>query len=116
MDWNKDQNQSILNEISVLWQAFKKKEQRYKWIKYIVVFLIATIYTTGWGEYRIDRYITLKNRQALVQEMIDTLVPQFQSDSIRLENIRTNPDAIEQIARERYYMKSKGEEIYIIKP
>lgn len=88
---------------------------KYIWGKYLLVLLLAAIYAFGRGEYTLLRYIELKQREYRVNDELDELVPRFVSDSLRLENIRTNPEEIEQIARERYYMKSPGEEIYIIK-
>ena len=38
-----------------------------------------------------------------------------QRDSLRLDELRKNPDAIIHVAREQYFMKRPGEDIYIIK-
>ena len=38
---------------------------------------------------------------------------QFQEDTRRLEELVSNPEAIEKIARERYLMKTQDEDIFI---
>lgn len=36
-------------------------------------------------------------------------------DSIRLDELRKNPDAIIHVAREQYFMKRPGEDIFIVR-
>lgn len=99
-----------------LLQRLLSWDARYKWGKYALAFLIVGGYTCGRGDYTLRRYIELKQRQYKVADELDELIPRFLSDSLRLENIRTNPEEVEYIAREKYLMKSPGEEIYIFKP
>ena len=40
---------------------------------------------------------------------------QSQRDSLRLDELQKNPDAIIHVAREQYFMKRPGEYIYIVK-
>ncbi len=40
---------------------------------------------------------------------------QIYQDSLAIEEITNDPDALERLAREKYYMKKEGENIYIIK-
>lgn len=89
---------------------------RYRWGKYVLALLLIVLYTCGRGDYTLARYMDLKQREYHVSDELDDLVPRFNADSLRLENIRTNPEEVEYIAREKYYMKSPGEEIYILKP
>lgn len=42
--------------------------------------------------------------------------PRYEADSTRLSEIRNNPELIERIAREKYYMHAPGEELFVIAP
>lgn len=39
----------------------------------------------------------------------------YRQDSIRLEEIRSNKDGVEQIARERFMMKAPDEQVFLVK-
>jgi cell division protein FtsB len=38
----------------------------------------------------------------------------YREDSIKLSNLFTDPEAIEKIARERYFMKADNEDIFVL--
>lgn len=48
-----------------------------------------------------------------LQTEIDKYRTEYQESTERLNELTTNPDAIEQIARERYLMKKPNEDIYV---
>ncbi|MDO4707401.1 MAG: septum formation initiator family protein [Porphyromonadaceae bacterium] len=97
------------------WELLQQWDATYRWGKYLIALLLVGTYTCGQGDYTLWRYVLIKQREYRVSNDLDRLIPRFVSDSLRLENIRTNPEEIEYIAREKYYMKSPGEEIYILK-
>lgn len=115
MDFFKQISQLLKAQSSRALERIAFWEAQYWWVKYILVTLLTLYYTMWRGDYTLNKYLLIQKHQNTVQEKLEKVLPQFHADSIRLENIRTNPDAIEEIAREHYYMKSPGEEIYIIK-
>ncbi|MDO4692309.1 MAG: septum formation initiator family protein [Porphyromonadaceae bacterium] len=91
-------------------------DKKHRWAKYIIVLALLSIYTFVLREPTIWEYTSLLRRQIHIQNEIDSYRPIYEADSTRLSNLKTGKDRIEHIARERYLMKSPGEEIYIIKP
>ena len=48
-----------------------------------------------------------------LKEEIEKYRTDYEENTKRLNEISTNPDAIEQIAREKYLMKKPNEDIYV---
>jgi len=48
-----------------------------------------------------------------LQEDIEKYRADYEENTKRLNELTTNPDAIEQIAREKYLMKKPNEDIYV---
>lgn len=48
-----------------------------------------------------------------LKEEIEKYRADYEENTKRLNEISTNPDAIEQIAREKYLMKKPNEDIYV---
>ena len=48
-----------------------------------------------------------------LEEEIEKYRADYEENTKRLNEISTNPDAIEQIAREKYLMKKPNEDIYV---
>lgn len=67
------------------------------------------------GNNDLKDYWSLEERRQLIQGEIDELEPKLAADSTRLEDIKNQGREIEAVARERYLMKSPGEQIFIIK-
>lgn len=44
----------------------------------------------------------------------DFYLKEIARDSIALDKLKNDPDALERYARERYHMKKEGEDVYII--
>lgn len=50
-----------------------------------------------------------------LQDEIDRYRADYEENTQKLNELTTNPDAIEQIAREKYLMKKPNEDIYVFK-
>ena len=48
-----------------------------------------------------------------LEEEIEMYRQQYERDSRRLQELTTNPDELEKVAREKYYMKNENEDVYI---
>ena len=59
-----------------------------------------------------DAYVKEEYRKILKEE-IEKYRTDYEENTKRLNEISTNPDAIEQIAREKYLMKKPNEDIYV---
>lgn len=83
-------------------------------LKYIVATVIFGVAITFFGE------TSLINRFAQQQEIthlkgeIDYYNRKFDKDKKLLHSLKTDEDAIKEVARERYYMKTEDEDIFVI--
>lgn len=48
-----------------------------------------------------------------LEEEIEKYRQQYERDSRRLQELTTDPDELEKVAREKYFMKSENEDVYI---
>ncbi len=84
---------------------------RYKYLIVIVVGVILIGFVgenSMWNGRKLSRQIKELNSQ------IDSLQAKYNADSIRLNELERNPGAIEKIARERYFMKTDDEDIFML--
>lgn len=90
-------------------QLFSKSNA--KWWIASGIFLFAIMFT---GEARlIDRYQQRKEISRLKEE-INKYNEIFEKDKASLERLKNDPEAIVEVARERYYMKTADEDIFIL--
>ena len=82
--------------------------------KYIIVSVLGIVLLTVVGEnsllqrYRYARQITE------LEEEIDKQETRFTRDSLRLSELERNPVEVRKIARERYFMKTDDEDIFVL--
>jgi len=78
----------------------------------IVVLVLLTVFgESGFGEYLRLR----RQRDALQGELADLRAETARLEA-RLEALRTDPLALEKLARERYNMRREGEEVILLVP
>jgi cell division protein FtsB len=83
-------------------------------LKYVFAFLLFAVAITFFGESSlINRYAQQQEINKLKSE-IDTYQRKFNQDKAMLNSLKTDPEALKQIARERYYMKTPDEDIFVI--
>ncbi len=81
--------------------------------KYIIV-IVAGIVLVGFvGENSFWNRRQLNKEIKTLSNQIDSMKSCYTTDSIRLSEIDRNPAAIEKIARERYFMKTDDEDIFM---
>ena len=89
----------------------RKKRIRHLGLLAILILVILFFASGSRGTFQLFKFTQQKS--SLEQEIRD-----LESENTRLENmkkrIETDPDYIEKIAREKYKMKKKGEEVYEI--
>ncbi len=92
------------------------RHRRHPALRYVVVGVVAFIFTFLVGNNSLFNYVKNEQRKAYIQEEYDRYLPQYEADSTRLSEIRDNREHIERIAREQYYMHLPGEEIFLLAP
>lgn len=82
-----------------------------KWAIVTGAFFLLLLFT---GEARlIVRYQQWRKIRALKEE-IKEYNETFERDKAALERLKHDPDAVVEVARERYYMKTDDEDIFIV--
>ncbi|MBQ9641148.1 MAG: septum formation initiator family protein [Bacteroidaceae bacterium] len=83
-------------------------------LKYVFAFLLFAVAITFFGESSlINRYAQQQEISKLRGE-IEAYQRRFNKDNAMLNSLKTDPEALRQIARERYYMKTPDEDIFVI--
>lgn len=100
---------------SLTWSWLYRLDERQRWLKFVLVAVAIFLMAFVFGNNDLKDYWSLEERRQLIQGEIDELEPKLAADSTRLEDIKNQGREIEAVARERYLMKSPGEQIFIIK-
>ena len=84
------------------------------YIKYIVV-VVAGIVTIGFvGSNSVLSHMRNKIHITELKEEIDYYEGEYQRDQEQIHQLQSNPKAMERIARERYFMKTDDEDIFVL--
>lgn len=85
--------------------------RRHKYLITILAFLIIIVFL---DENNLIRRFSNKNEIRALNEEIAKYKEMYDADTKRLNELSSNPEAIEKIAREKYLMKNPDEDIYIL--
>ena len=80
--------------------------------KYLITIAFAVI-IVFLDENSLLRRLGYEREISQLKEEIEKYRADYEENTKRLNEISTNPDAIEQIAREKYLMKKPNEDIYV---
>ena len=89
------------------------KLYRSPWLKYWIVTLLAVLLIGFIDENSVWHHF--KN-QELIEELeqdIQRQKDQYNQDNAKIKKLSSDPKAIEKIARERYFMKTDDEDIFV---
>ena len=90
------------------------KLYRSPWLKYGIVTLLAVLLIGFIDENSVWHHF--KN-QELIEELeqdIQRQKDQYNQDNAKIKKLSSDPKAIEKIARERYFMKTDDEDIFVL--
>lgn len=83
-------------------------------LKYVVALAIFAIAITFFGE---SSLINRQSQQKEIERLSDEINEQneiYLQDKAMLNSLKTDPEALKKVARERYYMKADNEDIFVI--
>ncbi len=83
-------------------------------LKYVVAFAIFAIAITFFGESSLINRIAQQKEIEKLSSEIEEQQLKFDSEKEMLNNLKTDPEALKKVARERYYMKTDDEDIFVI--
>ena len=84
------------------------------YLKYAVVMVLGVLIVGFIGDNSIFAHMKNKQRISELQEEIDYHMANYQRDQAKIRELEANPKAMERIARERYFMKTKDEDIFVL--
>lgn len=83
-------------------------------LKYIFALVVFGVAVTFFGESNLINRQVQKQEISKLKGEIDEYQRKFNQDKAMLNSLKTDPEALKQIARERYYMKTPNEDIFVI--
>ncbi|NCC09123.1 MAG: septum formation initiator family protein [Bacteroidia bacterium] len=95
-----------MGKLITIWNFIR----RYKYLITIGIFSVIIGFLDENSLYRRFRYA---HEIQLLKEEIQKYRTDYQNSTQRLKELTSNPEAIEQIAREKYLMKKPNEDIYV---
>lgn len=85
-----------------------------KAIKYVAVGVLFLVWIAFFDLHNLSNQVQYKLKINELEEQKAYYLGKIKEDSIRIHELSTNEENLEKYAREKYYMKKKGEEIFVI--
>ena len=82
--------------------------------KYLIVIVAGVLIVGVVDDNSIRQHIKYQLQIATLREEIEKYRDQYEKDSRQLKEMRQGPDVFGKIARERYFMKSDDEDIFVL--
>lgn len=82
--------------------------------KYLIVIIAGVLIVGVVDDNSIRQHIKYQLQIATLREEIEKYRDQYEKDSRQLKEMRQGPDVFGKIARERYFMKSDDEDIFVL--
>jgi len=86
----------------------------FKWYFFISVFIVALIFITG--SHGTLQLVKVKMEKSRLEEKKEQLTHENKMLESFKDSLKTDPEAVEKIAREKYNMAKPGEDIYQVEP
>ena len=81
--------------------------------KYLITIVAFAVIIVFLDENSLLRRLGYEREISQLKEEIEKYRADYEENTKRLNELNSNPDAIEQIAREKYLMKKPNEDIYV---
>ncbi len=82
--------------------------------KYWIAFIVFVVFIGFIGEHSLINRIRQKQEISELKSKIASERSRFEADSLEMIALKTDPEATRKIAREQYYMKNAGEDVFMI--
>lgn len=87
---------------------------RMYYLKYVVVIVVGVAIVGFLDDNSIWAHMRNVRQINELQQEVDKYTSRYERDQARIRQLNTNPKAIEKIARERYFMKTDDEDIFVL--
>ena len=95
-------------------KTFLVRISRSKPLKYVVVAIVGIVIVGFADDNSVWNHYHNKRKIAELQDEIDRFRSQYDQDVARLKSLENDPKAVEKMARERYFMKTDDEDIFVL--
>ncbi|MBR5084168.1 MAG: septum formation initiator family protein [Prevotella sp.] len=92
----------------------KKTKKFFGRFKYVIVIILGLLQILFIGENSMLQRIRYNRQIAHLEEELEQQEAQFLQDSLKLVDLETHPEVIVKIAREKYFMKTNDEDIFML--
>ncbi len=82
--------------------------------KYIVVLIAAVVWILFFDQNNLIQQYKLSRQIKGLRQEKEYYLREIERDSIHLNSLKYNPEELERYAREKYLMKKKDEDIFIV--
>lgn len=82
--------------------------------KYAIVIIVGTLIVVFFDENSVMRLVQLNLQIDDLEDEINNYKERNANNIRKLDELKRNPNAIEKIAREQYFMKADNEDIYVL--
>ena len=83
-------------------------------LKYVIAFCIFIVAITFFGESSLINRLSQQEEINELNTSINEYEQKFKQDEAMLKSLKSDPEALKKVARERYYMKTDDEDLFVI--
>ncbi|SKA02515.1 FtsB family cell division protein [Porphyromonas crevioricanis] len=95
-------------------ESYRGWRARHRYIPFVAVALISLLMIFVFSDHNLLQTYKRSKRISGLKKELRRARESYRQDSIRLEEIRSNKDGVEQIARERFMMKAPDEQVFLV--
>jgi cell division protein DivIC len=82
--------------------------------KYLITIVLGLLFVVVVSENSVFQLVKLDMQKTDLQSEIDRYNRQTEAAERELQNLKHSPDAVERVARERYFMTRDGEDVFVL--
>ena len=103
-----------MNQVRVFFYKAGKRNLQTAGTKYLVAFAIAAVWMIFFDRYNLVSQNKLDHQLEKLQADREFYIQAIEEIDVETQRLQVDLDAIERFAREKYYMKRPGEDVYVI--
>lgn len=82
--------------------------------KYVLTIVGFAVWVFFFSQYSLMERVRLSRNLKALQQEKEYYIEQIKRDSTRLKELTTGTEELEKYAREQYYMKKPGEDVFVV--
>ncbi len=82
--------------------------------RYVIALLVVLVWLLFFDNYSLIQHWRQQREIRDLRRQKEFYLEEIRRDSLAIDRLKNDPDALERYAREKYLMKKEGEDVYII--